>query len=650
MLVVNKMPAQSSFGVDGFWAPQTKIGYTINSLESNPSNYSLLKDWGFSLSYGGDFGGNTTTSLYQLSLSKRIGEHFISVRYTPGYEKDFSFSNGQSIILQDSTTESLDSKFTYKELFGMGYSYRFSDKFSAGFSLRYFNQTFNEDGVFPVFSDTLYLIKQSQSYKANFWRGDLGINYSPNRFLSFSISSINLIDANDNAIASEIQQYLMKQNKAALLGFSTNPFGKFNFNLLYETDNAWQTGINQFTDLGSGSLGFGVTLFHDKFQTPYVAGIIPAISYSNNLFGVSISGVKYFSNRNLPQPLSIFQREGINNVINNRYSFDKAVLSVSFTLNTIAEQSVKFLDVEVLDEIYPTLSDNYLSYPFAKAKVINLTNHLVSVKPSSKIEGLNNDKIESPLVNIPPKDTVEIPFYTIIPSKYEKEKAGISYADFYLTTSQNNEDDKLQKPILINGINAWDGKVYNLRYFVKHDYEYSMNFAKEIVSKYKSELDTLSYVLSIFYKSKIIFNNLVKNLVYTSSPRSAQDYVQFPHETISLKGGNCDDLSVCYSSLLESVGIQTAFVDYKPINGIGHVNVLINTQLSPEQAKLITDNENKYIVRKNELGISEVWIPIETTSLTNFSTAWNLGAEKFNDDAINNLGIAKGLVQIVDVY
>jgi len=138
--------------------------------------------------------------------------------------------------------------------------------------------------------------------------------------------------------------------------------------------------------------------------------------------------------------------------------------------------------------------------------------------------------------------------------------------------------------------------------------------------------------------------------VYTSSPRSAQDYVQFPHETISLKGGNCDDLSVCYSSLLESVGIQTAFVDYKPINGIGHVNVLINTQLSPEQAKLITDNENKYIVRKNELGISEVWIPIETTSLTNFSTAWNLGAEKFNDDAINNLGIAKGLVQIVDVY
>ncbi len=649
MMSIIEIRAQSSFGLDGYWAPNSKDGYMWNSLESNPSNFSFLKDWGVKLSYGGDFGQTAVANVYQLSLSKRIGNHSIYFRYTPGYEKDFVFSNGQSIVLQDSTTQQLDSKFTYKELFGMGYSYKFSAKFSAGFSLRYFNQTFNEDAVLPVFSDSLYLIKQSQEFKANYWRGDIGINYSPTPRMSFSLSSINLIDANENAFAPEIEQYVMKQNKAALIGVSLNPYGKFNFNLLFETDDAWQTGLNQFLNFWKGTLGFGITAFHDKFQNPYVAGIIPAVSYSNNLFGVSLSAIKYFSNRNDPQPFSVFQQQGINNIINNRYSTDKVVLTLSFTLNTITEQSVKFLDVNVLNEIYPTLSDNYLSFPFAKAKVINLTGHTVSVKPSSKIEGLNNGRIESPAVTIPPSDTVEVSFFTIVPSSYNKKKTGISYADFYLSVSNNN-DDELQKPVLINGINAWDGKVFNLKYFIKHDYESSMNFAKAIISKYKNEMDTLSYVLSVFYKAKILFNALVKNLVYTSSPRAEQDYVQFPHQTIALKGGNCDDLSVCYSSLLESIGIQTALVDYKPVNGIGHVSVLINTQLSPGQAKLITDNENKFIVRKNEMGVAEVWIPVETTSLTNFNTAWDLGAEKFNKDAIDDLGIAKGKVQIVDIY
>ena len=247
-------------------------------------------------------------------------------------------------------------------------------------------------------------------------------------------------------------------------------------------------------------------------------------------------------------------------------------------------------------------------------------------------------------------DTVEVPFYTIIPHTYEREKTGISYIDFYLATTSNNDDDHIQKPILVNGVNAWDGKVMNLRYFIKRDFQFSMNYAKDILSGYKSELDTLSYALSIFYKSKFLFNHLVKNLVYTSAPRAAQDYVQFPHETVKLKGGNCDDLSVCYSSLLESVGIQTALVDYKPDKGIGHVTVLVNTQLSPAQAKLITQNDSKYLIRKNEMGIDEIWVPVETTSLTNFNTAWDLGAQKFNDDALNNLGLAKGNVQIVDVY
>jgi len=117
-----------------------------------------------------------------------------------------------------------------------------------------------------------------------------------------------------------------------------------------------------------------------------------------------------------------------------------------------------------------------------------------------------------------------------------------------------------------------------------------------------------------------------------------------------LKGGDCDDLSVAYSSLLESVGVQTALVDYKEDGEIRHVNVLLNTKLSPSQAKLITNNDSKYFIRKNEQESDEVWIPIETTSLTDFEDAWNIGVEKFNREALIEMGLATGKVEIIDVY
>jgi hypothetical protein len=156
--------------------------------------------------------------------------------------------------------------------------------------------------------------------------------------------------------------------------------------------------------------------------------------------------------------------------------------------------------------------------------------------------------------------------------------------------------------------------------------------------------------LEDFYKAKILFDEFIKHLTYISDPRATGEYVQFPNQTLELKGGDCDDLSVCYSSLLESVGIQTALVDYKANGKVRHVNVLFNTKLVPNQAKLITNNDTKYFVRESVDGKDEIWLPVEVTSLTDFDTAWSLGSEKFNKEAINDLGIVKGKVAIIDIY
>ena len=45
-----------------------------------------------------------------------------------------------------------------------------------------------------------------------------------------------------------------------------------------------------------------------------------------------------------------------------------------------------------------------------------------------------------------------------------------------------------------------------------------------------------------------------------SKDAMALDYLQFPVQTLSYKAGDCDDLSICYATMLESTGIETAFI------------------------------------------------------------------------------------------
>jgi len=642
--------AQSSFELTGNRGLNLGTLTLLNSFEINPSNYSLLNDWGLSLSYGGEFSNEVNSNIYLLSLSKKISNHFISLRYTPGYQKDFLFRTGEVIVFEDSSTQHLISQFSYKELFGLGYSYRISEELNTGFSFRYFTQEFKTESLFPVFGDTNYVIPSSETETGNFWKADIGINYSPIEEVLISAGTINLFTFGETELSPGNEPYSLKKEKAAQFGVSYNFLDVLEINFIYETSKSLQTGFNTYYSFGNQNFGIGLTAFHDKFQTPFFAGIIPAISYSNDLFGITLSGVKYFSDRNVTHTFSEFSEEGLSNVLNNKYSFDKAVLTFTFTLNTIKIQSVELLDVEIINEIYPTLSELYLNSPFAIGKVVNLTNEPVSVKPYSRIEGINPVNIHSPEIVISGSDTIEVEFFTLIPDSFKKNKPEITYADFYVSVSGDEPDDQFQKAVLVNGSNSWDGTVSNLKYFIKKDLNFSLNYAKEILSNYKTELDSLQNNLGNFYQTKILFNEVVKNLIYVSDPRVSAEYVQFPSETIKIKGGDCDDLSVMFSSLLESIGIETALVDYKAIEGLRHVNVLVNTGLKPGAAYLITENDAKYFIRKNETGQDEIWIPVETTSLNDFNTAWNIGTEKFNREAIQELGIAKRTVEIIDIY
>jgi tetratricopeptide (TPR) repeat protein len=98
------------------------------------------------------------------------------------------------------------------------------------------------------------------------------------------------------------------------------------------------------------------------------------------------------------------------------------------------------------------------------------------------------------------------------------------------------------------------------------------------------------------------------------------DYLQFPVQTLKYRLGDCDDLSILYCALLESVGIPTAFITVP-----GHIYAAVDLQIEPRQALADFANHTDLVILDDR-----VWLPIEVTEVSNpFTQAWQIGAEQW---------------------
>jgi tetratricopeptide (TPR) repeat protein len=113
---------------------------------------------------------------------------------------------------------------------------------------------------------------------------------------------------------------------------------------------------------------------------------------------------------------------------------------------------------------------------------------------------------------------------------------------------------------------------------------------------------------------------------FTESYQNKQtiDYLQFPAQTLYYKGGDCDDLSILYAALLESVGVRTAFITIP-----GHIYIAFDPGMSKEEARNTFQNPDDLIFTENE-----VWLPVEVTEVrSGFAKAWQLGAKQWRENA-----------------
>jgi tetratricopeptide (TPR) repeat protein len=110
----------------------------------------------------------------------------------------------------------------------------------------------------------------------------------------------------------------------------------------------------------------------------------------------------------------------------------------------------------------------------------------------------------------------------------------------------------------------------------------------------------------------------------TSRDKLAVDTLKFPRETFAYRSGDCSDLSILYSALLESVQVETAFLTIP-----GHIFMAFALNATEEEARRTVADPDSLIWRDGK-----AWVPVEVTERERtFLDAWEEGAREWKESA-----------------
>ena len=103
------------------------------------------------------------------------------------------------------------------------------------------------------------------------------------------------------------------------------------------------------------------------------------------------------------------------------------------------------------------------------------------------------------------------------------------------------------------------------------------------------------------------------------------DSISLPRSTMSRLTGDCDDLTALYCSLLETVGIETAFITVP-----GHIYAAFNSGVHAKDFARLHPNRDMAINHEGNL-----WVPVEITLMgrKGFFDAWNTGIQEWTEVA-----------------
>ena len=184
----------------------------------------------------------------------------------------------------------------------------------------------------------------------------------------------------------------------------------------------------------------------------------------------------------------------------------------------------------------------------------------------------------------------------------------------------------IQMPIYNRNALNWDDDRRAAAFVSVRD-STARQFALYVAGAVESQPETgntpsnVRYAAAMFEALRLFGINYVidpaSSYIELSENASALDSLNYPGQTLYYRGGDCDDLSILYCSLLEVLGIETAFITIP-----GHIYAAFNVGDSSWMA--------------NSADIIEIsgrrWLPVEITIPgEGFSRAWRIGAQEWRN-------------------
>jgi len=309
----------------------------------------------------------------------------------------------------------------------------------------------------------------------------------------------------------------------------------------------------------------------------------------------------------------------------------------------------------IVSDIYPAYYQFYNFYPLALVTIKNLAGYTIEVNVRSHIKHYSERPKDSGFIQIEKGKTKDFPVTAIFGSTlFEVANREPAVLDIEIEARAGRILKKeISAQVTIHNRNAWNGEIDKLGFFLTPDNEEVLQMSRQMINDAGDQTSEQTVNLQ---KAKAVFEELKKmGIRYHYDPNIPyyqDDRVQFALETLQIGSGDCDDLVVLYASLLQSVGIHTAFVEVTdPQKQVAHLYLLFDSGVAENDGYVISSNEKRFIIRpSNSKKENTVWIPVETTLIDRgFEEAWKTGALQYLQEGILRNGISDGWVRIFDV-
>jgi tetratricopeptide (TPR) repeat protein len=316
------------------------------------------------------------------------------------------------------------------------------------------------------------------------------------------------------------------------------------------------------------------------------------------------------------------------------YSGLQACISVRFFPGADTKPRLK-IDEPSWGPVFPSIAASYASSPLGIVRITNAEGSAVSNVTVSVFapEVMDGSTVCAEIPKLARGESAEVPIVAILgEAVLAKAEASDAAATITVAYEARGRALAVERSAALrildrNAISWKEDEV--IASFVTPKDPSALKLAKAVAGAVRA--DSRSGV-PLEFRVAVGMAQALKSLgvKYVVDPKSAYselsgradsvDFVQYPAQTLAFKAGDCDDLSVLFCTLMESVGVRCAFILVPE-----HILAAVELPLLPKEAERAFSNPERIISYGGR-----AYAPVECTVLgSGFMAAWSEGAKQW---------------------